>query len=70
METIRLNITGMTCGHCKAAVQNALGRQPGVRAATVDLERGTAQVEYDPAALSVDQLTAAVEEEGYTAEAA
>jgi copper chaperone len=70
METIRLNVTGMTCGHCKAAVQNALSRQPGVRAATVDLERGTAQVEYDPAAVSTDQLTAAVEEEGYTADVA
>jgi copper chaperone len=67
METIRLNVTGMTCGHCKSAVQNALARQPGVRAATVDLERGTAQVEYDPSAVTPTQLTAAVAEEGYTA---
>ncbi|HYR08820.1 MAG TPA: cation transporter [Longimicrobium sp.] len=70
METISLNVTGMSCGHCKAAVQSALSRQPGVRAATVDLERGTAQVEYDPSAVSPAQLTAAVAEEGYTADVA
>lgn len=70
METIRLNIQGMSCGHCKAAVENALRSQQGVRAATVDLEGGSARVEYDPSAVSVDQLTAAVAEEGYTAEVA
>jgi copper chaperone len=70
METISLNVTGMSCGHCKAAVQNALASQPGVRAATVDLERGTARVEYDPSAVSPAQLTAAVADEGYTADVA
>ncbi|WP_420127504.1 heavy-metal-associated domain-containing protein [Longimicrobium sp.] len=70
METIQLNVTGMSCGHCKSAVQNALSRQHGVTAATVDLERGTARVEYDPAAVSPAQLTAAVAEEGYTADIA
>ena len=70
METIRLNIEGMSCGHCKAAVENALRGQQGVRSATVDLEGGSAQVEYDPSAVSVDQLTAAVAEAGYTADAA
>ena len=70
METIRLNITGMSCGHCKSAVENALRRQSGVRTAEVDLERGTAQVEYDSAAVTLAQLTDAVAEEGYTAEAA
>ncbi len=67
METVHLKITGMSCGHCKSAVQNALQRQPGVRAATVDLQGGTADVDYDPAAVSPSQLTAAVAEEGYTA---
>lgn len=68
METIRLNITGMSCGHCKSAVENALRRQRGVRTAEVDLQGGTARVEFDPAAVSTTQLTAAVEEEGYTAD--
>jgi copper chaperone len=67
METIQLKIGGMSCGHCKSAVENALRGQQGVRAATVDLERGAAEVEYDPSSVSPAQLTAAVAEEGYTA---
>jgi copper chaperone len=67
METVRLSIEGMTCGHCQHAVEQALRRQQGVRAATVTLQNGAAEVEYDPAAVSTEQLTAAVEEEGYTA---
>ncbi|HEU4883803.1 MAG TPA: cation transporter [Longimicrobium sp.] len=67
METIQLKVGGMSCGHCQSAVQSALRRQPGVRAATVNLEGGTAQVEYDPVAVTPAQLTAAVAEEGYTA---
>lgn len=70
METLRLTIEGMTCSHCQAAVETALRGQPGVRAATVYLQDGSAEVEYDPAAVSPDQLTAAVEEEGYAATAA
>jgi len=70
METIRLNVQGMSCGHCKSAVENALRGQPGVRAASVDLERGSARVEYDPSAVSPAQLTAAIAEEGYTADVA
>jgi copper chaperone len=70
METIQLNVSGMSCGHCKTAVENALRRQQGVRAATVDLQRNTAEVEYDPSAVSPQTLTAAVAEEGYTAEVA
>jgi copper chaperone len=67
METIQLKVTGMSCGHCQSAVQSALRRQRGVRAATVNLEDGTAQVEYDPAAVTREQLAAAVAEEGYAA---
>ena len=70
METIRLDVQGMSCGHCRSAVENALRGQPGVRAASVVLERGSAQVEYDPSAVSPAQLTAAVAEEGYTADVA
>ena len=61
---IRLKIEGMTCGHCVQHVKTALLEVPGVQAAEVALETGTAQVTglTDPSA-----LIAAVEEEGYKA---
>jgi len=64
---IQLKITGMTCGHCKAAVEKALSGVEGVDSVQVSLEAGSARVEGapDPAA-----LIEAVKGEGYGAELA
>jgi copper chaperone len=67
MKTSRLQVSGMTCGHCQSAVEKALRNQPGVRSATVHLESGAAEVEYDERAVATEQLVAAIEEEGYSA---
>jgi len=67
MKTTQMEVTGMTCGHCKAAVENALRSQPGVQAATVYLQEGAARVEYDESAVAIEELLAAVEREGYKA---
>lgn len=59
---IKLKIDGMNCGHCKAAVEEALQTVTGVDSFTVDLPQGEATIEgnANPAA-----LIAAVEERGY-----
>jgi copper chaperone len=67
MKTTRLNISGMSCGHCRETVEKTLRNQKGVRNATVHLQNGAAEVEYDETAVAVEQLIAAVEEEGYSA---
>ncbi|WP_420796047.1 heavy-metal-associated domain-containing protein [Deinococcus cavernae] len=43
MNKIELNITGMTCDHCKLGVTNALKSVPGVTDAQVDLKSGKAR---------------------------
>ncbi|HEX5725717.1 MAG TPA: cation transporter [Longimicrobiaceae bacterium] len=70
MKTTRLAIEGMSCGHCVQTVEKALRNRPGVRSATVHLQEGAAEVEYDERAVSPEQLAAAVQEEGYTADVA
>jgi len=67
MNKIELNITGMTCDHCKLGVTNALKSVPGVTDAQVDLKSGKAVVE---GAADTQQLLAAVAEEGYSAQVA
>jgi copper chaperone len=62
--TTELNVTGMTCGHCRSAVQRALTEVEGVDTATVDLEAGVARVEGDA---KPEALVAAVQKEGYGA---
>jgi copper chaperone len=70
MARTKLNVTGMTCNHCVGAVQDALDDLPGVRSARVDLDAGTAVVDYDDARTSPRELTTAVADAGYQAEEA
>ena len=70
MKTARLKGGGMSCGHCVAAVENALRNQTGVRNATVHLDMGAAEVEYEETAVAPEQLVAAVRQTGYEAEIA
>ena len=63
---IELKVTGMTCGHCEAAVDKALAGLPGVsRVVKVSRNEERVVVEGDA---DVQTLVAAIEEEGYTAE--
>ncbi len=67
MNTVILKIEGMNCQHCVAAVTKALSSVPGVNKAEVDLAKGSARVEFDPAKTGAAVLIAAVEDQGYTA---
>lgn len=67
MKTTRLAVSGMSCGHCADTVKNALLSQTGVRNATVHLDSGTAEIEYEEREVIPEQLIAAVSEEGYPA---
>ena len=70
MKTTRLNVSGMSCGHCVEAVRKALTNRSGVRNATVNLDTGAAEVEYDESSVAPEQLVAAVRESGYEAQIA
>lgn len=40
MTTTTINVNGMTCGHCEAAVKEELGALPGVTDVAVELNAG------------------------------
>ncbi|QHA90180.1 copper chaperone CopZ [Bacillus sp. N1-1] len=65
MEQTTLKIKGMTCDHCKAAVNNALTELEGVAEVDVNVKEGTAKVSYDSSSVSVSEMNEAVEEQGY-----
>lgn len=62
MEETIIKIEGMSCGHCKAAVEKALKAVPGVDAAVVDLEKKQAVVTGNAA---MEAMREAVEDAGY-----
>ena len=66
VQEARMRISGMSCGHCKAAVEKALTGVPGVLQADVLLEEGVAVVAFDPGRVNVERLKKQVEDAGYT----
>jgi len=56
-------VTGMTCGHCAAAVTAEVSAVPGVAQVEVSVESGTVVVRGDE--VSDEQVRAAVDEAGY-----
>ncbi|SFJ91129.1 copper chaperone [Halobacillus dabanensis] len=63
METT-LKVEGMTCGHCKSAVEGALKEVDGVDDVNVDLETGNVKVSHAESANKVE-MREVVEEQGY-----
>lgn len=61
-----LTVEGMSCGHCKAAVEEELGKLEGVQYSDADFAAGAVEVRYDDSKVSDDDLKGAVEEAGYT----
>jgi len=62
----QLDVSGMTCNHCRAAVAQALTKVPGVTHVTVDLATGRAAVTAEPD-VEFTRLAAAIEAQGYGA---
>ncbi|MBC7843124.1 MAG: heavy-metal-associated domain-containing protein [Gemmatimonadaceae bacterium] len=63
MTTTTININGMTCSHCVAAVQKALATVPGLTIDAVTI--GSATVSIDPATGSLAAAEAAIDDAGY-----
>jgi copper chaperone CopZ len=56
--TVRLHISGMTCGSCPVTARTALKKLPGVFSARVTLDDSLGVVRYDPRQLTPAQIAA------------
>jgi copper chaperone len=66
MTDTTFNVSDMSCGHCKAAVEGELNRLSGVESSNADIEKGAVEVRYDESRVGTEQLIKAIEEAGYT----
>ena len=64
MEKVTLKVNGMTCGHCEKAVVNAI-EDAGASPIKVCREQSTAELEFDPAKVSLDAIKAEIVDAGY-----
>ncbi|MDO4693519.1 MAG: heavy-metal-associated domain-containing protein [Eikenella sp.] len=65
MQTLSLNIEGMSCGGCAKSVAGILQAVPGVQQAEVSYETKQALIVFDPAQTSAQALAEAVEDGGF-----
>lgn len=66
MATITLKVNGMSCNHCVMSVEKAL-KEIGANG-SVDLASKQVTVEYDDAAISLETIKEAIEDQGYDVE--
>lgn len=58
------DVEGMTCGHCKAAVEAEISALEGIDDVQVDLDRGRVTVRGET--VDDEAIAAAVDEAGYS----
>jgi copper chaperone len=68
MEKRKLTLTvqGMSCSHCKKAVEKAVDTLAGVSDVGVDLEKGLVTVSVDPQKDLAVEISKAIEDAGYS----
>ncbi len=64
MESMTLNVKGMTCGGCVRSVERVLKAIPGVSAVEVSLEDGKVRIDFDGGPAS-GQFAGAIEGAGF-----
>ncbi|MCJ1655527.1 copper chaperone CopZ [Staphylococcus sp. NRL 16/872] len=60
-----IKVDGMSCDHCRNAIESALAKINGVRSAEVDLDKNEVRVDYDDNKVSMKEMKDAIEDQGY-----
>jgi copper chaperone len=65
MEKTTIKVAGMTCQGCVRSVTRVLQAVPGVEHVEVSLEKGEAELRFDPARAGAPEFRKAVEDAGF-----
>ena len=64
-RTLRFELTGMSCANCAGTIEERVGGLDGVDAVDANYATDEGAVSYDPDAVSLGDIVAAVEDAGY-----
>lgn len=67
METVTLTAPDISCDHCVATVQNAVGKIEGVQDVSANADTRQVEVKFDNNQLTLGVITKALEDAGYPA---
>ena len=65
MEEKQLKVEGMSCGHCKSAVESAVGKIEGVDNVNASPENDTVDVMFNGEANVLSEIEKAIYDAGY-----
>ncbi|AEI14327.1 copper ion binding protein [Flexistipes sinusarabici DSM 4947] len=65
MKDVTIKVNGMSCHHCKNAVESEVKGLKGVDSAVVDLNAGNVKVTFDETRVTLDDIYDAIDEAGY-----
>ena len=65
IESVKIDVLGMSCASCSQSVQRVLNNSEGVLKADVSIASNTAQIEYDADKTNLSLLKATVEDIGF-----
>jgi copper chaperone len=68
MQSVTLNVQGMSCGHCVKAIEGSVGQLEGVKQVNVKLDEAVVEVAFTESEVSLDQIKEAIEDQGYEVE--
>ncbi|MGB9730710.1 MULTISPECIES: copper ion binding protein [Calditerrivibrio] len=60
-----LKVTGMTCHHCKMAVEKEVGNVDGVISVVAFPKENMVEVEFDETKADLEKIKEAIDEAGY-----
>lgn len=63
MQTLKLNVDGMSCSHCENSIKNALNSLKGVSNVNIDLNLKTVEIVFEN--LEVDLIKQTIENLGF-----
>lgn len=67
-QSVRLNISGMSCASCSARIEKRLAKMEGIAAANVNLATNKAVVVYDTSQIELEQIKKTIDKLGFSAE--
>lgn len=65
MPQVTLEAPDISCDHCMQSIQKAVTKLPGVTFVSGDPAVKQVTLDFDPGAVSMDQIEGVMEEEGY-----
>ena len=65
MATKTFTVPEISCGHCKASIEQAVSRLDGVTYVEVDVDERSVALDYDGTDATFNAVVAAIEDAGY-----